>query len=69
MNNGSKLFHRALASLLPERCQGCGGPADAGFCAYCRALVRGVGDACPGCGLERPVSRCPGPTRAGPSPA
>ena len=66
MNNGAKLFHRALAGLLPERCQGCGGPADAGFCAYCRALVRGVGDACPGCGLERPVSRCPRPDEGWP---
>ena len=55
------LFHRVLPGLLPERCQGCGGPADAGFCAYCRALVSRVGDACAGCGLERPVKQCPRP--------
>ena len=60
---GATLFHRALSSLLPERCQGCRGPADAGFCAYCRALVSRVGDACTGCGLEQPVNRCPRPDK------
>ena len=63
MKIGSSWLDRALAGLLPELCQGCGGPADAGFCVVCLALIRGVGDACPDCGLERPVARCPRPDR------
>lgn len=50
-----------MASLLPELCQGCRGPAEAGLCADCRSLVGRVGDPCDGCGLDRPVGRCPRP--------
>ena len=54
-------MQRLLASLLPELCQGCRGPAEAGLCADCRSLVGRVADPCDGCGLARPVNRCPRP--------
>ena len=48
-----------LASLLPERCQSCGGPAAAGLCADCQACVTRLENPCTGCGLEQPVGACP----------
>ena len=46
---------------MPERCQSCGGAARAGLCGDCRTLISLVADPCAGCGLERPIARCPRP--------
>lgn len=56
-------IERVFASLLPERCQSCAGPAGAGLCADCRAGIGRVGNPCGGCGLEQPVNPCPRPVQ------
>jgi ComF family protein len=48
-----------LSRLFPELCPGCRGPTSAGFCSPCRAELARVADACPGCGLPKPVRHCP----------
>jgi ComF family protein len=48
-----------LQRLFVESCPACGGPSPGGFCAVCSAELARVPDACPRCGLGRPVRRCP----------
>jgi ComF family protein len=53
------VVYRLLQRLFVECCPACGESSAGGFCGVCaRELVR-VADACPRCGLERPVGHCP----------
>jgi ComF family protein len=53
------MVYGLLRRLFVEHCPACGASSAGGFCAVCaRELVR-VADACPRCGLERPVRHCP----------
>ena len=45
--------------LIRETCPSCGGVSGAGFCGVCAADLPRTRDPCPGCGLSRPVARCP----------
>ena len=45
--------------LFRETCPGCGGMSGAGFCSVCAADLPRTSDPCSGCGLSRPVARCP----------
>jgi len=48
-----------LGVLFRETCPGCGGVSGAGFCSVCAADLPRTWDPCSGCGLARPVARCP----------
>jgi ComF family protein len=48
-----------LGVLFRETCPGCGGVSDAGFCRVCAADLPRTSNPCGGCGLARPVARCP----------
>ncbi len=48
-----------LDLLFREICPGCGGVSGSGFCSVCAADLPRTSDACSGCGLARPVARCP----------
>ena len=48
-----------LDALFREICPSCGGVSGAGFCSVCAADLPRTWDACSGCGLARPVARCP----------
>lgn len=48
-----------LGVLFREICPACGGFSRAGFCHVCAADLPRTCDPCPGCGLARPVARCP----------
>jgi ComF family protein len=48
-----------LGVLFRETCPACGGVTGAGFCAVCAADLPRTSDPCAGCGLARPVARCP----------
>ena len=48
-----------LGVLFRETCAGCGGVSGAGFCAVCAADLPRTSNPCAGCGLARPVARCP----------
>ncbi len=45
--------------LFREICPSCGGASDAGFCSVCAADLPRTLNPCSGCGLARPVARCP----------
>ncbi len=48
-----------LDVLFREICPACGGVSGAGFCSVCVADLPRTRDPCAGCGLGRPVARCP----------
>jgi len=48
-----------LDVLFRETCPGCGGVSGAGFCSVCAADLPRTSNPCSGCGLSRPVARCP----------
>jgi ComF family protein len=48
-----------LGVLFRETCPSCGGVSGAGFCSVCAADLPRTSDPCAGCGLARPVARCP----------
>jgi ComF family protein len=48
-----------LDVLFREICPACGGTSGAGFCSVCAADLPRTWDPCSGCGLARPVARCP----------
>ena len=48
-----------LDVLFREACPGCGGVSVSGFCAVCAADLPRTSNPCSGCGLARPVARCP----------
>lgn len=60
----SKVYEGLLARLFPELCPRCGVETQRGYCTACRGEFVRVPDPCPGCGLARPVLRCP--RRGGP---
>lgn len=45
--------------MFAERCPLCHGPSEQGYCRGCRGDFARILDPCPGCGLPRPVARCP----------
>lgn len=53
------MVYSLAKALFVESCPACGGPSDRGFCAPCSADFARVCDACPRCGLARPVALCP----------
>jgi len=53
------LVYRLVKALFVESCPACGGPTERGFCATCAEEFVRVADACPRCGLARPVAQCP----------
>jgi ComF family protein len=53
------MIYGILERLFVESCPACGGPSTGGFCAVCAAEFTRVADACPRCGLTRPVAHCP----------
>jgi len=48
-----------LPDLFAERCPRCLGPSQRGYCAGCRRDYPRIEQACPSCGLARPVMSCP----------
>lgn len=48
-----------LRTLFPERCSNCGSPGGESLCGTCRRTLRTIRNPCPGCGLGKPVRRCP----------
>ena len=48
-----------LDVLFREICPSCGGVSGAGFCSVCAADLPRASNPCSGCGLARPVARCP----------
>ncbi len=48
-----------LGVLFRETCPSCGGVSGAGFCSVCAADLPRTSNPCAGCGLARPVARCP----------
>lgn len=48
-----------LGVLFRETCPSCGGVSGAGFCSVCVADLPRTSNPCAGCGLARPVARCP----------
>jgi len=55
-----------LGVLFRETCPACGGVSGAGFCCVCAGDLLRIPGPCAGCGLARPVARCP--RRAAPWP-
>jgi len=53
------VYDTLLRRLLPSRCPACGGAAESGFCARCRADLARVERPCAYCGLPLPVGQCP----------
>jgi ComF family protein len=53
------LVYGWLGRLFVESCPACGGPSAGGFCEVCAAGLVRVPNACPRCGLGRPVRQCP----------
>jgi ComF family protein len=53
------LVYKLLKKLFVESCPACGGPSGSGFCASCVTEFGRVPNACPRCGLARPVAHCP----------
>jgi ComF family protein len=48
-----------IRKLFVESCPACGASSVGGFCDVCARELARVADACPLCGLERPVRHCP----------
>lgn len=48
-----------LGVLFRETCPSCGGVSGGGFCSVCAADLPRTSNPCVGCGLARPVARCP----------
>ena len=53
------MVYGILARLFPESCPACGLASGGGFCGVCAAELTRVANACPRCGLARPVAHCP----------
>jgi ComF family protein len=53
------MVYGLLKGLFVESCPACGASSAGGFCAVCAHELPLVQNACPRCGLERPVGRCP----------
>ena len=53
------MVYGLLKGLFVESCPACGASSAGGFCGVCAHAFARVQTACPRCGLERPVGRCP----------
>ena len=53
------MVYGVLERLLVESCPACGLASRGGFCGVCAAELTRVANACPRCGLGRPVAHCP----------
>jgi ComF family protein len=53
------LVYGVLERLFIETCPACGLASRGGFCGVCAAELTRVANACPQCGLARPVAHCP----------
>lgn len=53
------MVYGILGRLFVESCPACGLDSAGGFCDVCSAELPRITDACPLCGLARPVAHCP----------
>jgi ComF family protein len=56
---GGAVVYGILGRLFTESCPACGLASGGGFCGACAADLIRVANACPRCGLARPVAHCP----------
>ena len=53
------MVYGLLGRLFTESCPACGLVSSGGFCGVCAAQLARIANACPRCGLARPVAHCP----------
>jgi ComF family protein len=56
---GGAVAYGMLERFFAESCPACDLASRGGFCGVCAAELTRVVDACPRCGLARPVAQCP----------
>jgi ComF family protein len=56
---GGAVVYGILEEFFTESCPACDLASGGGFCGVCAAELTRVVDACPRCGLARPVAQCP----------